>query len=362
MKSKSPLLWLIPLILLLLLVPFLVPSALTYAGAEEADLPVYSPVELDNPHPEPLLPLPGAKTPNPTPYKANPEGFVRDEKTGAVKEYRDGTIYVKIESRIINNTKVLFTWIQIADPSQLRTFVTGETNPVRLADKIDAIVAINGDWYSGRPEGTVYRNAVLMRPPKSVQARYDQLIIDDEGNFHILRRPENDAEAFAPYECFIMHSFIFGPGLVIDGKLMTDDTETFEKNRYGSGAGMGLDKKAQRQAICQMGSLSYLIITTEGPNESKGGGFTATELAELAYNMGAVNAYNLDGGNSTCLVVDGVKMNRFGKGGVRNATDLIYFITAEEPPVVTEAPTEAPTEIPAVPATPETETEGSIQP
>ena len=40
MKNKSPLLWLIPLILLLLLVPFLVPSALTYAGAEEADLPV----------------------------------------------------------------------------------------------------------------------------------------------------------------------------------------------------------------------------------------------------------------------------------------------------------------------------------
>ena len=40
MKNKRPLLWLIPLILLLMLVPFLVPSALTYAGAEGSDLPV----------------------------------------------------------------------------------------------------------------------------------------------------------------------------------------------------------------------------------------------------------------------------------------------------------------------------------
>ena len=35
MKKRHPLLWLIPLILLLLLIPFMVPSALPYAGAEE---------------------------------------------------------------------------------------------------------------------------------------------------------------------------------------------------------------------------------------------------------------------------------------------------------------------------------------
>ena len=179
--------------------------------------------------------------------------------------------------------------------------------------------------------------------------------IDDEGNFHILHRPANDAEAFAPYEGHILHSFIFGPGLVIDGQLMTDDTETYVRNKYGSGAGMGLPVKAQRQALCQMGKLSYLIITTEGPNDKqdKEHGFTAAELGQLAYNMGAINAYNLDGGNSTFLSLNDVKLNRFGKGGIRDITDLIYFITAEEPPVVTEAPTE-------VPVT--TESEGSVQP
>ena len=164
------------------------------------------------------------------------------------------------------------------------------------------------------------------------------------GNFHILRRPEDDA--FLPYEGHILHSFLFGPGLVIDGKLMTDDEDTFVRNIYGSGAGMGLGNKTQRQAICQMGKLSYLILTTEGPNskQDKDHGFTAAELAQVAYDVGAVNAYNMDGGNSACLVLNGIKLNRFGKGGIREITDMLYFITAEAPAAATEAPAEAPTE------------------
>ena len=350
MKNKRPLLWLIPLILLLMLVPFLVPSALTYAGAEGSDLPVYSPVELDNPHPEPLLPLPSAKENDPTPYAPNPDGFVNlpDKDASSVTfpvEYRDSTIYVKVEKRVIKDTNVFFTWIQIADPSQLRCQITRETSPVKLALRLKAVVAINGDWYSGRQEGVIYRNTVLMRPEKSVRERYDILIIDEEGDFHILNRPKDDA--IAPYEGHILHSFLFGPGLVIDGKLMTDDTDTFIRNQYGSGAGMGLNNNTQRQALCQMDKLSYLIITTEGPTgkNDKDHGFTAAELAQLAYDVGAKNAYNMDGGNSACLALNGIKLNRFGKGGIREITDLVYFITAE------------PSAAPAA-----DETEGSAQP
>ena len=67
MKKTHTLLWLIPLILLLMLVPFVVPSALSVAGAEEVDLPVYDPVDLSNPDPDPLFPLPSPKEDNPTP-------------------------------------------------------------------------------------------------------------------------------------------------------------------------------------------------------------------------------------------------------------------------------------------------------
>lgn len=330
MNKKSPLLWLVPLILLLLLIPFLVPSALPYAGAEKADLPAYKPVELANPSPKPLLPLPNPKENDPTPYAPRTDGYVFDKETGAAWEYRDSTIYARIETRMVQKTKVFFTWIQIADPSQLRTQITRETSPVKLAQRLRAVVAINGDWYTGRREGTIYRNGVQLRTADCAK-RHDMLVIDDQGDFHIVKLPKKDA--LAPYEGHILHSFLFGPGLVIDGKLMTGDTDVFVKNQYGSGAGMGLAIKAQRQAICQMDKLSYLIITTEGPNfkGDKEHGFTAGEVAQLAYDIGAVNAYNLDGGNSAALIMNGVKMNRFGKGGIREITDMIYFITAEAP-------------------------------
>ena len=322
MKKNRSLLWLITLVLLLLIIPFVVPSALPYAGAESVDLPVYSPVDLANPNPEPLLPLPSPKENFPTPYAPKEEGFVLDEATGAPIEYRDSTIYVKVESRVIDETKVYFTWIQIAHPSQLRTLVTGETSPVKKAINVTAIVAINGDWYSGRREGVIYRNGVLIRPEKPF-GNYDTLIIDEEGDFHILQRPSDDA--FAAYSG-IMHSFMFGPALVVDGQKVE-----ITDNKYGSGPGMGLLINAQRQCICQMDKLSYLIITTEGPDSKsdKVHGFSAPQLAQLAYDVGAKQAYNLDGGNSACLVVNGVKMNRFGKGGIREITDMIYFITAE---------------------------------
>ena len=338
MKKRHLLLWLIPLIVLLMLVPFVVPSALRVADAESADLPVFTPVELENPNPAPLQ-MPDPKGNDPYGYAPHENGFVYDEATKAAWEYRDGTIYVKIEVRTIDKTKVYFTWVQIADASQLRTHCSStESSPITESRKVGALLAISGDWYSGRKEGVIYRDRVLMRPERPF-GDHDALIIDNDGWFHILYRP--DENAFAAYSGNVMHSFLFGPALVIDGKL-----QAFDGNNYGMGK-MGLHKLTQRQAFCQMDNLTYLIITTEGPNESRGGGFTVEQLARLCYDMGAKNAYNLDGGNSACLVLNNVRMNRFGKGGYRPITDLIYFVSAEPAPAPTEAPTEVPTEVPA---------------
>ena len=106
MKKQRVLLWLIPLVILMLLIPFIVPSALPYAGAESADLPAYAPVELANPHPDPLpMPDPKGKK-DPYGYAAHEDGFIYDEATKAAWEYRDGTVYVKIDVRTIGKTKV----------------------------------------------------------------------------------------------------------------------------------------------------------------------------------------------------------------------------------------------------------------
>ena len=330
MKEKNPLLWLIPLILLLLLIPFVVPSALTNAGAEDV-LPAYAPVELGNTSPEPLS-MPDPTKPSTDHYTANPDCFVYDEKTGLPCGYQDDTVYIKIETGMVRGNVVYFTWVQIADATQMRAFARrSDKYPDRMSKDLDALLSFNADWFSDRAGGIIYRNAQLMRPEKDAP-RHDVLIIDDEGDFHILHHPSLDD--FAPYVGHILHSFLFGPGLVVNGQLMTSDEETFVQNHYGTGNGMGLTTRTQRQIFCQMGRLSYLIITTEGPQETKDGGFTAAEAADLAYAMGAQNAYNLDGGNSACVIMKDprgkgswVKLNRYKKTA-RSIPDLIYFVTA----------------------------------
>ena len=322
MTKKRALLWLIPTILLLLMIPFIVPSALTYAGAEELDLPEYNPVELTNPNPGPQLPLPDARGADLDHYSSNPDGYVYDEATDAAWEYRDGTLYVKIENRMIGNTRVFFTWVQIADPTQLRTHVSQETSPIREAKKVDPVLAISGDWYSGRSEGIIYRNGVLMRAPKPF-GNYDALIIDDQGDFHILYRPA--ADAFAPYEGHILHSFLFGPALVIDGEVQADAIVDLSNGPLIA---------ARRVCIAQTGPLEYACVISEGPEDSrgkKGKGMTIPEFMDVLNTIeGVQNAYMLDGGSAAGMMFNNKAVNIYQKKS-RAVKDVIYFASAYVP-------------------------------
>ena len=331
MKKKHPAIWLIPLILLLLLIPLIVPSALPFAGAEEADLPEYVPVELANPNPGqvPTEEVSWVKkaTREKVVYAPHRNGFITNEK-GKNRGYLDGTISVRTDERTINGTRVIFTWIQVADPSQIRAQFSnpypseGTAYPNKLYDRERWVVGISGDSCTGIRAGTVIRNGKEYR--KVDAPKYDQLIIDSKGDFHILQHVQaSDLDA---YEGNILHSFIFGPGLVIDGQRQEIGVE----RDYGSA--ITFKKKAQRQVICQMDTLSYLIVTTEGPEQSKNGGFTMYEMIDLVYECGAVNAYNLDGGCTTWLMMGADRVNNHNGRNLRPITDMIYFVTAEPDP------------------------------
>ena len=330
MEKKRTLRWLIPLILLLLLIPLIVPSSLPSAGAEES-VPEYQPVELSNPDPGPV-PTEAVEwtkkvTRDRVLYAPHADAYVTGEN-GKPFAYQDGTIYVKIEERVIDGTRVMFTWVQIADPSQLRAQFTqpypSESSKygTDLAKRERAVVALNGDYCTGIKAGLVYRNGTEYR--RVEPGKYDQLIVDIWGNFHILRGPK--LSDLAAYEGSILHSFIFGPALVIDGAVVDIGTEAdYVPN-------MTFRKKTQRQVICQMDTLSYLIISTEGPEQSRNGGLTLYDMAQLAYNCGAQQAYNLDGGSSTWLVLGNERISNSNGRQLRPITDIIYFVTAEPDP------------------------------
>ena len=351
MKARHPLTWLIPLIILLLIIPFIVPSALPDASAAELDLsgvdmPVYEPVDLANTDPGevPTETIDWGKkgaTRERVLYKPHWKGFGLTED-GKKREYLDGTISVKVEERTIKNTKVFFTWIQVSDPSQIRTQFAypypseTEIDADILAVRENAVLTMTGDSCTGIRAGTVVRNGLEYR--KVDATIYQQLIIDKAGDFHIIMNPT--AADMDAWEGNILHSFIFGPALVIDGERQ----DLRQLKSYGSG--ITLRKKAQRNILCQMDKLSYLIITTEGPEQSKNGGFTLYEMSDLAFETGAQTAYNLDGGCTTWLVLGDERINNPSRRSARGITDIIYFVTAEEDPEPEPTPTPEPTETP----------------
>lgn len=296
------------LALLVLLVPSATPVAL---GEETASYPVYSPVELQA---EEVTPI---SYEDKVPYAPIPECFLPD-RTG----YVDPTISVRVEEMRVYDTDVQLTWVQIADASQLRAKLASpypskkEVRPDVIARRVSSVLAINDDWFMHRKEGYIVRNGEELRTNYS--EKYDSLIIDDKGDLHIIQKPTE--ERVKAFEGTIIHALAFGPGLVVDGQMVELNTS----NEYAP------DKHTQRIALCQMDTLSYLIVATAGGKETPGStGLTIPQMQQLCYDLGVKQAYNLDGGNSSSVILDDKKINSMGMSSVRSIGGILYFVTAD---------------------------------
>lgn len=301
-------------IIALMLLALLVPSATPLAIGEEA-YPVYSPVELEAVMVEAIDYL------EDTPYAPDKNAYLPD-KGG----YVDPSISVRIETMRAYDTTIQLTWVQIAHASQLRAELAkpypskatmrGDT----LAKRVDAVVAINDDWFMHRKEGYIVRNGKELRANYS--DLYDCLIIDDKGDLHIILEPTE--EKINAFEGNIVQALAFGPGLVVDGVKMED----FKADGPGILKECTPHKETQRIALCQMDSLSYLIVATEGPENKNSTGLTMAEFAQLCYDLGAKQAFNLDGGSSSTVVLNNKKINSLSTGKIRSIGGILYFVTA----------------------------------
>ena len=83
----------------------------------------------------------------------------------------------------------------------------------------------------------------------------------------------------------------------------------------------------QRVAICQLGELEYAIVEIYGKTDCSAG-TTLQEMADfIAYLFPECRvAYNLDGGGSTNVVVDGERIHK--TPGARKISDILYFASA----------------------------------
>ena len=244
--------------------------------------------------------------------------------------YDDGTMRVRIEKGVENETRIYWAEVSVTDPSQIRTALAGgrgsqkNAQPVSIARRANAVLALNGDFFTSHNTGVVYRQGQILRDNPA--GSRDELIIDENGDLTILTFSFNatKAEIRKAFDTFqekhqIRESFCFGPGLIIDG-----ETQHFD---YRDKVSCGYPTRAQRIIFCQTGPLEYLFLVTEGKEQNQPG-FTVPECVELLEKRGGIlQAYNLDGGNSSQIILCGNKINAAEYGKSRDISDMICFAT-----------------------------------
>ena len=267
------------------------------------------------------------------------------EENYTEKGYQDSTIAVVIESgRFEDRCDYWTADITIKDPSQIRTSAAkgdfrskGTRDGLELCNILNAVLGLNGDFVNGTEKldfGYVVRQGVLFRDNLDTAGRWnshlmDVLAIDEDGDFHIVRRAKaGDIAEMKVDGKRIMNSFCFGPALVVDGETVQDfDGADIWMN-------MGREYERQRIAFCQVEKLHYKVVCCSGPytNTStlmKSTGLTLTDFTRLVAEQGVQIAYNLDGGDSSLLYFHGKRINEKPNQSIRKLQDVIYFVSAE---------------------------------
>ena len=252
-------------------------------------------------------------------YKPDPNGYTEFS-------YEDASLSVQMEVRDIDGVRYDIAWIKVASPTQLRTAIAGEPNqvvaekPGRMAREVNAVVAINGDFYTQRQDGLIYRQGQAFR--YILNPEKDVLVIDELGDLHVFLNGENQTSellAFLQSGRTIINAFTFGPAIVKDGKALPMPA-TYQ-TRFDSAL------RAPRTVIAQIGPLEYVFVEAEGRvKHSKG--VTTDQMGDFMVTLGVETAYCLDGGNSSIMLFNGRYFDANYAESEREQSDIIYVCSA----------------------------------
>jgi Exopolysaccharide biosynthesis protein related to N-acetylglucosamine-1-phosphodiester alpha-N-acetylglucosaminidase len=190
-------------------------------------------------------------------------------------------------------------------------------NTSTIAANSNAIFAINGDYYGFRSDGVVIRNGTVYRDEP---ARIGLALFND-GTMKSYDEEETSTDDLLAQG--VTNAFSFGPTLVTNGEIAGDFSHVEIDKNFGN---RSIQNSNPRTGIGMISPNHYVFVVVDGRSNGYSRGMTLTEFADLFKELGATEAYNLDGGGSSTMYFMGRVVNSpLGKGNERGVSDIIYI-------------------------------------
>lgn len=267
--------------------------------------------------------------------------FNRGSHSEPIMYYLDDSIMVICWKEIIDGNTCTLSEIKISDGSQFRKKVVGDIYSQNETDYLtsialgaNAVVAFGADKFKARPEGIVIQDRTLYRYEDKVrtgeQRMYnalDNLMVTSNGDFLFTHRYEVFSREELEQrirENDVVFSLSFGPILIENGVLNEEYWPVDRSTEYA--AGQVFDEYS-RAGIGQVGELHYLYMSLNH-SEEKLARWTMEQFAKHFAEKDVINAYGLDGGQTSEVVFNNYIYSYIDHNNERLTSDGLYFGSA----------------------------------
>ena len=289
--------------------------------------------------PDALTPPAGAPALDAEGYlPAGEAAYSLSDRENGVWSYISQDVHVEIRQHSDTTEFGANIWLELSlrlkDPARLISMLSGGKRPgnalvqphTLLESYGTPIVAFNDDFFGYRvrykqKKGVIIRSGeILYDDPKPANAKVfpplDVMAVFTDGSMKTFRSNEHTAQEYL--DMGVRDTYAFGPILVRDGVL-------------NEGAAAWATKRAPRLGFGVTADGTVKVVDALG-RRTDAKGVSVGWLAQTMYDLGCVEALNLDGGNTTCLIFMGDMINRpvnVASKNIRYITGLIGVLAEE---------------------------------
>ena len=180
---------------------------------------------------------------------------------------------------------------------------------IEMSNRLNALLTINGDYYGTASSGIIIRNGTVYRTKADSS---DICVLYYDGSMRTFTAENFDISQAIDDKAY--QAWCFGPALLGGaGESLTE----FPTSRP-------ITVKNPRTAIGYFEPGHYCFVVVDGRDKGYSSGMTMAELSSLMSELGCMTAYNLDGGQTSQMIMNKKTVNQPYNGG-RRVSDCILI-------------------------------------